>query len=59
VEHFVSNTNFSNFSEIKIKILQNSVSTKIDKKILGEIFIFKKLIQETTLIVESEATRVM
>jgi len=43
VEHFVSG---KNLLEIKINMLRDSVSYKIDKKILNEIFILNKLIEE-------------
>lgn len=56
VQHFVPG---KNFSEIKINTLRDSVSHKIDKKILNEIFILNKLIEEKIPKEESEAIRIM
>jgi hypothetical protein len=56
VEHFVSG---KNLLEIKINMLRDSVSYKIDKKILNEIFILNKLIEEKIPKEESDAIRIM
>ena len=58
LEHFVPGIRPSHLSEYKVKVPRDSVSNKIDKKLLNEILISKKLINQEVLPVESEAWRI-
>ena len=59
VNHFDFEKKVSNFPEIKIKISPNSVSNRIDKKVLGQILVSKELVKDNVFEIQNEALRTM